>query len=65
MKTWRSYQSSIGPSIGPRVLPILSLVALGVSLSGCIVYPARGGYYRPAVVAAPVVAVRPPVVVVR
>jgi hypothetical protein len=61
MKTWRDDRTAIGS----KVLAALSLLALGVSLSGCLVYPARGGYYRPAVVAAPVVAVRPPVVVVR
>ena len=61
MQTWRDHRTTIGR----KVLAVMSLVALGASLSGCVVYPARGGYYRPAVVAVPVVAVRPPVVVVR
>jgi len=60
MKTLRAYKSTIGP----RFLAILSVVALSAGLSGCVVYPARGRYYAPAV-AVPVIAVRPPVVVVR
>ena len=54
MKTSRGYRSSVNR----RILAVLSLVVLGTSLSGCIVYPGRGGYR-----VEPLIAFRSPIVV--